>query len=201
MSKIIYKGKKTANANQSDAESEVTTAEEPVAEVAETAAENPAPPAEEVVAANDGDKPAPPPKPTRIKSEKAKNEVETDENPKPVRKTSTRAKTAKPKTDEAEENAAVAEEAVEQANTEPVAEAQETADEAAVSVAVDEEDASEKFEPYADEVKDAPEETFDKAKIRIRNIPSRTRAFLSGISARSSTFYALSHLYSCCLRV
>lgn len=162
MSKIIYRGKKTAstakpddeNAEVSSASAEETAsaapAEEPKAEPEKSAAPADAKPAK---AKSERAKPAP-------KTEEPTDGKKEPEKPKPARKTTVRAKSSVPKavTDEV----AVAEggEVTDEGEV-SAAETEEAEGETAASVALADDETLEK----SDETESAPEETFDKAKI------------------------------------
>ncbi|MDE6691309.1 MAG: HAD-IC family P-type ATPase [Clostridia bacterium] len=169
MSKIIYRGKKTADTKQSDEESEVVSAEEAVADVSEAAEEPSSPAAEEAAATTtEAKKSATPAKSTKIKAVKAKSEpkAEETETAKPAaRKTTARTKVSKPKAEETDEVAAAETDTVDEESEAPApADIEKTEDEIAASVVLTD-DAPETGEVVSEEAESAPEETFDKAKI------------------------------------
>ncbi len=168
MSKIIYKGKKTSASAASDEENVKSGAEETAAvsdgdeEITSPAAEKKAKPTAEAKTAK--------PKSDRSKSEpkpEEKSEEEPAEKPKPVRKTTVRAKVNKPAPKKTEEPEA-SEEVVTAEEAEAAADEEDNAvDEIAASAVIADGDSPDTSE--SDEVEDGepepPAEMFDKAKI------------------------------------
>lgn len=174
MSKIVYRGKKTADTKPDD-ESDVTTAAESAVEA----------PSAEVVAEETAPKEV---KPARARSEKAKPaakveppaenaegnvaEAPAEEKAKPVRKATIRTKAVKPKTEATEtaeatdESAVTASEAVADTGETTAAAIEEADSEIAASVVLSDGDPLEKSEgDTAGDDGERTEETFDKAKI------------------------------------
>ncbi len=168
MSKIIYKGKKTATPPPSDddsaeisaAASEEAVAEAPADEVTTAAVKAPAAPKEVKTTKSKSSKSA------TAKTAEEKAEEKPDEKPvekaKPVRRATVRSKVAAPKAEETEESAATADEsAVEESEVYSPDVEDEGGNEIAASVVLtDDEDA-----PVKGETEEQPQETFDKNKI------------------------------------
>lgn len=157
MSKIIYKGKKTANTKQPDDENEIKSVETPEETVVEASADDVAAEEPTVIV-----------KPTKAKGEKAKGEPqageEVEESAKTTRKT-TRTKASKPKTEEYAENGDETTETPEDESDSPAPAVNEAEDEIAASAVLTDDEATESGEEASDEEESVPEETFDKAKI------------------------------------
>lgn len=175
MSKIIYRGKKTADPKQPDEEKEVASSDEAVTE-ADAATEVPSAPAANEAATTIEQKPKTTAKSTKIRSVKAKstpkaektNTVEepvvTEEPAKPVRKTTARTKVSKPKAEEADESAVAEAEAIDVEGGAPSTDSDAAEQEVAASVVLVDDETPENVTLVSDEAGET-EEAFDKAKI------------------------------------